>query len=46
MIGLHDCRIAATVLVQDAIEPVTLVTDSLTEFRRVPGLKLVNRAKH
>lgn len=45
MIGIHDCMIAATALAwQDAHpgEPLTLVSDNLDEFRRVPGLRVVS----
>ena len=41
MIGIHDCQIAATALVHR----LTVVTDNVTEFKRVPGLKVENWVK-
>ena len=45
MIGTHDCEIAATALAwaeANPDEPVTVVTDNVEEFRRVPGLVVDN----
>ena len=45
MIGLHDCQIAATALAWQQTNPndeLTLVTDNLREFSRVPHLRLEN----
>ena len=45
MIGTHDCEIAATALAwaeANPDEPVTVVTDNVEEFRRVPGLLVEN----
>lgn len=39
MIGIHDCQIAATALVHR----LTVVTDNVAEFRRVPGLKVIKK---
>ena len=38
MIGIHDCQIAATAMVHG----LTLVTDNVDEFQRVPGLRAEN----
>jgi len=47
MIGHRDCQIAATALAyaQNEGVPVTVVTDNIDEFRRVPGLKIANWAR-
>jgi len=47
MIGHRDCQIAATALAYAEVQQVTvtLVTDNLHEFNRVPGLKIVNWAR-
>ena len=47
MIGHRDCQIAASALayVQRHHQPVTVVTDNVDEFRRIPGLKVANWAK-
>ncbi|MBA3699434.1 MAG: type II toxin-antitoxin system VapC family toxin [Planctomycetes bacterium] len=47
MIGIHDCQIAATALAyaQTHEVAVTVVTDNMEEFKRVPGLKVVNWVK-
>lgn len=43
MIGIHDCEIAATALAWQATHPadeVVLVTNNLTEFQRIPHLRV------
>ena len=45
MIGDRDCQIAATALAWQATQPqdmVTLVSNNLREFSRVPGLRLAD----
>ncbi len=46
MIGHADCQIAATALAweQETGGPVTLVTDNVAEFNRVPDLRIENWA--
>ncbi len=47
MIGHRDCQIAATALAYAEINhvSVTVVTDNVQEFKRVPGLKVANWAR-
>ncbi len=47
MIGHRDCQIAATALAYSQTEgvSVTVVTDNITEFKRVTGLKVANWVK-